>query len=107
MRTGAARPHASEQTSQYRSGGKTRTRMTEASESPNELDQGLAALVMLLRFHGVGADPGQIRHRFAAKAIGTAEMRRYNEAEATDAALKESRAQPAAAQHRTIFDELG
>src|ERR1041385_3295301 len=76
MRTGAARPHATEQTSQYRSGGKTRTRMTEASESPNELDQGLAALVMLLRFHGVGADPGQIRHRFAAKAIGTAEMLR-------------------------------
>src|SRR5919199_872019 len=38
--------------------------MTEASETPNELDQGLAALVMLLRYHGVGADPGQIGRRF-------------------------------------------
>src|SRR5712691_1852026 len=39
-------------------------------------DQGLAALVALLRFHGVGADPEQIRHRFGAKAIGVAEMLR-------------------------------
>jgi len=27
-------------------------------------DPGLSALVMLLRFHGLGADPEQIRHRF-------------------------------------------
>src|SRR5258706_13749300 len=39
-------------------------------------DQGLAALVALLRFHGVGADPDQIRHRFGAKAIGVSEMLR-------------------------------
>src|SRR6266571_8476799 len=39
-------------------------------------DQGLAALVALLRFHGVGADPEQIRHSFGAKAIGVSEMLR-------------------------------
>ena len=39
-------------------------------------DQGLAALVALLRFHGLGADPEQIRHSFGAKAIGVAEMLR-------------------------------
>ena len=39
-------------------------------------DQGLAALVMLLRFHGIGADPEQIRHRFGGAAIGVPEMLR-------------------------------
>ena len=29
---------------------------------------------MLLRFHGVGADPEQIRHRFGRGAIGIPEM---------------------------------
>src|SRR6266568_1775954 len=42
-------------------------------------DQGLAALVALLRFHGVGADPEQIRHSFGAKAIGVSEMLRCAE----------------------------
>jgi ATP-binding cassette, subfamily B, bacterial HlyB/CyaB len=36
-------------------------------------DSGLAALVLLLRFHGVGADSEQIRHRFAGQ-IGVPEM---------------------------------
>jgi ATP-binding cassette, subfamily B, bacterial HlyB/CyaB len=40
-------------------------------------DAGLAGLVMLLRLHGIGADPGQIRHRFATgAAIGVADMLR-------------------------------
>src|SRR5437773_8955915 len=39
-------------------------------------DQGLAALVALLRFHGVGADPEQIGHSVGSKAIGVSEMLR-------------------------------
>jgi subfamily B ATP-binding cassette protein HlyB/CyaB len=35
---------------------------------------GAAALVLLLRFHGVAADPAQIRHRFGGAAIGLPEM---------------------------------
>src|SRR6201997_4438428 len=42
----------------------------------NSPDPGLSALVMLLRFHGLGADPEQIRHRFGASAIGIPEMLR-------------------------------
>jgi subfamily B ATP-binding cassette protein HlyB/CyaB len=37
-------------------------------------DQGLAALVMLLRFHGVAADPAQIRHQFGMTAFGVSEI---------------------------------
>jgi subfamily B ATP-binding cassette protein HlyB/CyaB len=39
-------------------------------------DPGLLALVMLLRFHGVGASPEQIRHRFGGGTIGIPEMLR-------------------------------
>src|SRR5262249_35073734 len=39
-------------------------------------DPGLAALVMLLRFHGVAAEPGQIRHRCGTATIGVTEMLR-------------------------------
>jgi subfamily B ATP-binding cassette protein HlyB/CyaB len=39
-------------------------------------DQGLAALVMLLRLNGIGADPEQIRHRFGGATIGIPEMLR-------------------------------
>jgi subfamily B ATP-binding cassette protein HlyB/CyaB len=39
-------------------------------------DPGLAALVMLLRFHDIGADPNQIRHQFGGVAIGVQEMLR-------------------------------
>ena len=38
------------------------------------LDPGLTALVMLLRFHGVGADPLQIRHHCGGADIGVTEM---------------------------------
>jgi ATP-binding cassette, subfamily B, bacterial HlyB/CyaB len=40
-------------------------------------DSGLGALVMLLRFQGIGADADQIRHRFGGLSIGVAEMLRY------------------------------
>ena len=48
--------------------------MTAHSEIPGPNDPGLIALVMLLRFHGVGADPAQIRHQCGTAAIGTADM---------------------------------
>src|SRR5882757_2817495 len=48
--------------------------MTAQPEIPGPNDPGLTALVMLLRFHGVGADPAQIRHQCGAAAIGTADM---------------------------------
>jgi subfamily B ATP-binding cassette protein HlyB/CyaB len=48
--------------------------MTANPEAPGPGDPGLTALVMLLRFHGVGADPAQIRHQCGTAAIGTADM---------------------------------
>jgi ATP-binding cassette, subfamily B, bacterial HlyB/CyaB len=42
-------------------------------ETSQAYDPGLAVLVSLLRWHGLGADPGQIRHRFGA-GIGVFEM---------------------------------
>jgi ATP-binding cassette, subfamily B, bacterial HlyB/CyaB len=39
-------------------------------------DTGLAALVMLMRFQGVAAEPDQIRHRFGGAPIGLTEMLR-------------------------------
>src|SRR5258708_22800108 len=39
-------------------------------------EPGLAALVMSLGFHGVGADGDQIRHQVGAAAIGVPEMLR-------------------------------
>jgi ATP-binding cassette, subfamily B, bacterial HlyB/CyaB len=39
-------------------------------------DSGLAALVMLLRCHGIGAESGQIRHRCGTATIGITEMLR-------------------------------
>jgi subfamily B ATP-binding cassette protein HlyB/CyaB len=48
--------------------------MTVHPETPGLGDPGLMALVMLLRFHGVGADPVQIRHQCGTAAIGIADM---------------------------------
>jgi subfamily B ATP-binding cassette protein HlyB/CyaB len=39
-------------------------------------DPGLIVFVMLLRFHGVAADPEQIKHQFGATPIGIPEMLR-------------------------------
>ncbi len=52
---------------------------TEAGAEPAPVsadDCGLAALVMMLRIHGVGADAQQIRHRCANVTIGVNEMLR-------------------------------
>src|SRR5580692_3259764 len=40
------------------------------------IDPGLYVVVTLLRLNGIGADPGQLRHRFGTNAIGVAEMLR-------------------------------
>jgi ATP-binding cassette, subfamily B, bacterial HlyB/CyaB len=45
-------------------------------ENQEPIDQGLATLVVLLRFHGIGADPKQIAHQFGATSIGVSEMLR-------------------------------
>jgi subfamily B ATP-binding cassette protein HlyB/CyaB len=47
-----------------------------AQADPQGADPGLLALVMLLRFHGVGADPVQLRHRFSGGIVGIPEMLR-------------------------------
>jgi len=50
--------------------------MMAEPERRGAADSGLGALVMLLRFQGVGADADQIRHRFGGAPIGVAEMLR-------------------------------
>ncbi|HEX3499890.1 MAG TPA: cysteine peptidase family C39 domain-containing protein, partial [Stellaceae bacterium] len=51
--------------------------MSASSDGQNLPDAGLAALVMLLRFHQIGADREQILHRFGPSgAFGTTEMLR-------------------------------
>ena len=49
--------------------------MLSESENRAAIDSGLAALVLVLRYHGIGADANQIRHRFGEK-IGVEEMLR-------------------------------
>jgi subfamily B ATP-binding cassette protein HlyB/CyaB len=43
---------------------------------PPAADPGLECLVLLLRYHGIGADSAQIRHQLGARAIGVTEMLR-------------------------------
>src|SRR5579871_1434530 len=50
--------------------------MTAEYENQEPIDQGLAALIVLLRFHGIGADPQQISHQFGTASIGVSEMLR-------------------------------
>src|SRR6201981_1495643 len=50
--------------------------MIAENEDSSAPDPGLGALVAILRYHGIGVDPGQIRHRFGARAIGVPEMLR-------------------------------
>jgi subfamily B ATP-binding cassette protein HlyB/CyaB len=45
-------------------------------ETKQSVDPGLYVLVSMLRFHGIGADPEQIRHRFGGIAIGISEILR-------------------------------
>src|SRR3974390_2814869 len=46
------------------------------NQAGSTIDPGLAALVILLRFHGIGAEAGQIRHRCGNVRIGISEMLR-------------------------------
>lgn len=46
------------------------------SGSNHTEDAGLGCLALLLRFHGIAADPAQISHQFSGAAIGIAEMLR-------------------------------
>src|SRR5216683_5019027 len=48
--------------------------MPAPNDPPTSADPGLTVLVTLLRFHGISADPAQIRHRFAGAPIGVPEM---------------------------------
>jgi subfamily B ATP-binding cassette protein HlyB/CyaB len=48
--------------------------MSTGTGNASLADPGLSALVMLLRFHGLGADPEQIRHHLGAATIGIPEM---------------------------------
>jgi ATP-binding cassette, subfamily B, bacterial HlyB/CyaB len=52
------------------------TMSNDTDQEKAAVDPGLVALVMMLRFHGIGADPAQIQHRFGAVSIGVPEMRR-------------------------------
>ena len=49
--------------------------MFVTTDKPAPAESGLAALVLLLRFHNIGADSEQIRHRFG-NDIGVSEMLR-------------------------------
>jgi subfamily B ATP-binding cassette protein HlyB/CyaB len=48
------------------------------SDKPVSLDTGLAALIVLLRFHGIAAEAEQVRHQLAiGTGIGVLDMLRY------------------------------
>src|SRR6266849_2245095 len=48
--------------------------MPAPNDHPSSDLPGLTVLVTLLRFHGISADPAQIRHRFAGAPIGVPEI---------------------------------
>src|SRR6185312_10349216 len=48
-----------------------------AAANPIASESALLSLSFLLRCHGIGAEPEQIRHRIGAPTIGVAEMLRY------------------------------
>ena len=50
--------------------------MTENADNITATDPGLSVLVALLRFHGIGADAEQLRHRFGTHQIGAQDMLR-------------------------------
>lgn len=50
--------------------------MHERGEGESVRTSGIDALVLLLRFHGIAADPDQLRHRFGGAAVGVPEMLR-------------------------------
>jgi ATP-binding cassette, subfamily B, bacterial HlyB/CyaB len=46
-------------------------------DNPVAVDQGLIVLTSLLRLHGIGVDPEQVRHSFGEIPIGVSEMLRH------------------------------
>ena len=48
--------------------------MPVGANNPIPSDPGLIALVMLLRFNGIGADAEQIRHRIGSSSVNVTEM---------------------------------
>jgi subfamily B ATP-binding cassette protein HlyB/CyaB len=50
--------------------------VTDQTGDARSADPGLIALVSLLRFHGIGADPDQIRHQLGGVPVGTDAMLR-------------------------------
>lgn len=48
----------------------------EAGQDMDQAQSGLAAFVLLLRYHGAAVDPQQLRHQFAGTSIGIPEMLR-------------------------------
>ena len=51
--------------------------MSSERDNPVAVDQGLIVLTSLLRLHGIGVDPEQVRHSFGEIPIGVSEMLRY------------------------------
>ena len=49
---------------------------SEAEPETNTTETGLAAFVLLLRFHGIAVDPQQLKHQFGGGAVGITEMLR-------------------------------
>ena len=52
------------------------TPVVPVAVNENDEGSGVGALVLLLGFHGVGADPAQIRHRLGVAQVGVADMLR-------------------------------
>jgi ATP-binding cassette, subfamily B, bacterial HlyB/CyaB len=48
----------------------------DSAAAGNTLDSGLAALVLMLRFHGVAVEPAQISHQLAGSTVGVNEILR-------------------------------
>ena len=51
--------------------------MSSERDNPIAVDQGLIVLTSLLRLHGIGVDPEQVRHSFGEVPIGASEMLRH------------------------------
>lgn len=51
--------------------------MSDGTGGPRQPDQGIIVLTQLLHFHGIAADPEQIRHLVGGTTMGVPEMLRY------------------------------
>jgi subfamily B ATP-binding cassette protein HlyB/CyaB len=50
--------------------------MSDRANPGTAIDSGLVALLMLLRYYGIAADPGQVKHRFGGVRFGIPEILR-------------------------------